>query len=167
MSLSLTLALSLTLLAAEPAPEACTYDQDAQIQVLADLAKRVPGARMDARQKQLSWTGPAGDTRYSYGGCHDLGTRLTRTTAMATARTEAQVFELAKTLSADYLSANANSAGAVAALLGALTESRYTRHTEGDTTTYRVDHPEYIELSLTHRYAEGVDRVEIHWYINS
>lgn len=29
-----------------------------------------------------------------------------------------------------------------------------------------ADHAKYLELRLAHRHAEGVDRVEIHGYVN-
>lgn len=147
--------------------EECTYDLDNQQSVIGAIAQRIDGASLDGNR--LTWKSAAGErTSLGYGGCHDLGLQLTRSTAAAAPRTRAQVFALAQELATSYLAPEIpDGKRASESLLLGLRQGTYKEQVSGATTHYQVDHEYFIELQLTHRFNDGVDEVTISWYVNS
>lgn len=148
------------------AGEQCTYSSDHRERVLSAIAQRLDGAVLKGHR--LTWAGPQGEhTRLGYGGCHDLGTELIRSTPMSAPRTRAQVFALGQELATSYLATEIpDSKRASESLLLGLRQGTYKERVSGATTHYQVDHEYFIELQLTHRFNDGVDEVTISWYVN-
>lgn len=152
---------------AHAAREDCTYDPDYAQGVLSKIAQRLDGAMREGNE--LRWIGAEGEvTILGIGGCHDRGTQLTRSTPMSAPRTREQVFALARELASSYLAPEIEGGKTAGeSLLLGLQQSTYQTHSSDGTTRYQVEHAQYIELQVTHRFHEGVDEVSISWYENT
>jgi hypothetical protein len=143
----------------------CTFDQAHQLAVLAGISKAFPGAKLDISGRTLSWGDPnSAGTEFSYGGCVDLGSVVVLSTRSDAPRTRRQVFAEARRLAKRFWSNEiVRAAHATDALLSALDSGQYSVESEQDVTHYRVDDPEHVQLSVTHAYRSGIDRITIAW----
>jgi hypothetical protein len=150
------------------ADEDCSFDQDHQASVIASIAARFPGGSVSATDRLVTWTNPAaGTTTFEYGGCADLGSVITRSTALPAPRSREQVFALARELAMKLWSNDIVSARlATDALLAGLNGSKYTTERVDEKVLYSVSDPNYVQLYVEHEYGDGIDRVVIAWQGN-
>ena len=81
------------------AADDCTFDQDHQREVLSQVAKMNPGAKADPESRQVTWSrSDEGTTTFAYGGCAHLDSIVSRSTPLAAARTQEEIFALAREL---------------------------------------------------------------------
>ena len=164
----LTVALLLCMALAAAAADECTFDQDHQVNVITSIAARFPGGSVNTGERQVTWESPAeGTTLFSYGGCYDLGSMITRSTQLAAPRTEDQIFELARELSVRFWSNEiVSERRAAEALLAGLRASKYTTEESNGKMFYSISDPGYVELCIEHEYRDGIDHVVIAWQGN-
>lgn len=150
------------------ADDDCSFDQENQVAVLTAIAQSKPGATLDVEKRQVSWGASGTDmTFFSYGGCEDLGSMVTRSTPMKSPRTHEQVFSLARELARRFWNNQKVAAdGATATLLAGLSAKRFEVEKLDDSTIYRVLDKAYVELYVEHAYTDGIDTVTIGWQGN-
>lgn len=150
------------------AADGCTFDQANQVRVITAVAKFAPHASVDLDNRQVTWTSTSRETTvFSYGGCADLGSTVSRSTPMKTARTREQVFSVAKELAERFWSNEfVRERLATDTLLAGLKESRFTIEKDKQRATFYVRDPNYVELYVEHTYANGTDQVTIAWQGN-
>jgi hypothetical protein len=150
------------------AADDCTFDQAHQANVISSIAARFPGGTANVTDRAVTWTSTSeGTTIFSYGGCADLGSMISRSTPLAAARTQDQVFALARELATRFWSNDIVSARlATKTLLAGLDESNYTEERIDGKRLYSVADPNYVQLYVEHEYKDGTDRVVIAWQGN-
>jgi len=150
------------------AADDCAFDQEHQARVIAAVAKSAPGAVVDVDNRQVTWVTPKKETTvFSYGGCADLGSRVSRSTHKTTPRSQAQVFALAKHLAERFWSGKQVSAGtATDALVTGLSTAAFTVDVNDGRTSFHVRDPGYVQLYVEHEFKDGVDKVTIAWQGN-
>jgi hypothetical protein len=146
----------------------CTFDETHQATVITSIAARFSGGTPNVPDRLVTWTSVTeGTTTFSYGGCYDLGSVITRTAPLTTPRTQNQVFALARELALKFWSNDIVSARlATETLLAGLDGSKYTVEKTNGRALFSVPSPYYVELYVAHEYKEGIDRVEIGWQGN-
>ena len=161
----LLVALALALSQAPRATDDCTFDQVHQSNVVAAIAKMIPGGATDPATRTITWTRPGeGTTTFGFGGCVDLGSVVTRTTALPRSRTQAQILALARDLSARFWRNTEVSGDAAAEALTRATErAEFVVEQSGSRTVFNVADPGYVQLYVEHEYINGIDRVVIAW----
>ena len=147
------------------ADEDCTFDETHQATVIASIAARFSGGTPNVSDRLVTWTSATeGTTTFRYGGCYDLGSVITRSTPLATRRTQNQVFALARELALRFWSNDIVSANrATETLLAGLDGTKYTVEKRNGRMLFSVLSPSYVELYVEHEYKDGIDRVEIGW----
>lgn len=160
----LALLLSSSLWAADE----CTFDQENQLAVLAAIAKQNPGAKTYPEKRQVVWVRPGeGTTTFGYGGCADLGSVVTRSTPLPVARTQEQVFSLARDLATRLWSNKEVSERlATETLTNALQGGRFSVETVEGKKLFQVNDPNFVQLYVEHEYKDGVDTIAIGWQGN-
>lgn len=150
------------------AGEECTFDEAHQATVITSIAARFSGGTPSVPDRLVTWTSVTeGTTTFSYGGCYDLGSVITRSTPFSTRRTQNQVFALARELALRFWSNDIVSARqASKALQAGLDGSKYNIEKTNGRTLFSVLSPSYVELYVEHEYKDGIDRVEIGWQGN-
>lgn len=150
------------------ASDECSFDQEYQVSLLTAVAHSEPGATLNLERRQVSW-GDAGSgmTIFAFGGCEDLGSTVTRSTPLASPRTQEQVFSLAKELAERFWSNKEVAVGSAAEiLLTGLSARKYEIEQIDGSTIYRVSDEGYVELYVEHAYVDGIDSVTIAWQGN-
>jgi hypothetical protein len=150
------------------AAEDCTFDQTHQAMVITSIAALFSGGTPNVPDRLVTWNSTTeGTTTFAYGGCYDLGSVITRSTPLATARTQKQVFALARELTLRFWSNDIVSARrATKTLLAGIDGSKYTVEKMNGRTVFSVPSTAYVELYVEHEYKDGIDRVEIGWQGN-
>ena len=146
-----------------PADTDCTFDQAHQVEVMRAIAARTRGARFDAAENKVLVDGSR-PVEFRYGGCVDFGSVVTQTTQRSKPRAPravlAQAVQLAKSFwDNDIVRAN----DAARALRQGLRNKAYTLDTQDGSTTWVIDAPSHLQLSVTHEHRDGIDRVTIAW----
>ena len=150
------------------AGEDCTFDETHQTAVIKSIATHFPGGTPNVQDSLVTWTGATeGTTTFSYGGCYDLGSTITRSTPLATPRTRDQVFELVREMALRFWSNDIVSARqATETLLNGIDGSEYTVEKMNGKILITVLSPSYVQLYVEHEYKDGIDSVEIGWQGN-
>lgn len=150
----------------EIADQDCSFNQEHQVQVLRAMANRFPGGQLDIKNRTIQWKQSATDgTQLNFGGCFHLASGVTQTIRLSQARTQAQVFALAKFLAKRYWDNQLVSAGAAFdALVAALNAGKYAVSYEEGKTIYAISDETYDELTVSHSYQNGIDTVMIVWF---
>lgn len=146
----------------------CSFDQQNQMAVLKTIAQSNPGAKLNLKRHKVSWGDTDSEmTIFTFGGCEDLGSTVSRTNPMKSPRTREQVFSLARELAMRFWSNKEVGAGsATDALLAGLSAKRFQVDKMNDSTMYSVSNEAYVELYVAHAYADGIDTVTIVWQGN-
>jgi hypothetical protein len=146
----------------------CTFDVPSQVRVVAALASVSPPGKIDSSKHLITWTDPVeGTTTFSYGGCFDLGSEVTRSTPRKNPRTQEQVFALARELATRFWGNNLISQPLAAETLArALDKAAFSVESAGGRTLFRLEDPAYVEFYIEHVYKAGVDRVVVSWQGN-
>jgi hypothetical protein len=150
------------------ASDGCTFDQEHQAQVIVAVSKSAPGAVVDVEKRQVTWVTPKKETTvFSYGGCADLGSMVSRSTPRTAPRSQAQVFALAKELAERFWSSKTVAAGsATDALVTGLSTAAFTVDVNDGRTAFNVRDPGYVQLYVEHEFKDGIDKVTIAWQGN-
>lgn len=138
------------------------------MKLLSAVAHLEPGAKLDLERREVLWEGPGAEmTIFSYGGCADLGSTVTRSTPMKSPRNREQVFSLAKELAERFWNnKEVRDNTATETLLSGLFEKRFEVEQMNGSTIYSVSDEAYVELYVEHSYADGIDKVTIAWQGN-
>jgi hypothetical protein len=160
--------LRCTLFAALAFPVAaadCTFDQDAQRSMLAQVTKLVVGATMDLKAGEVNWRAPdGGKVVLRFGGCSDLGSSVERTNPAAKARTREEISRVAIELAERFWMNDILPTEAAARVLIDALRSGGIREEQGEGTKFfHVNDPHSLQLFVAHEFADGIDRVSIHW----
>lgn len=153
--------LSLTLCSSAYAASDCTFDQENQVEVLQAMAKKHPGGQLDIPQRRITWTKGELITEFNYGGCVDFGSGASSSERKNAARSEQEIFRVAKDLARKYW--DAKEAGI---LLDALNKQTYTIERINDVKVYNVKHENYVTFYVQHRFENNRDVVTINWQGN-
>ena len=142
------------------AEEGCTFSNQGILENVKRIANRFPGASVDSEKIRATWVHENGDAEYySEGGCYDLGGAAGRVSQMSERRSfdsvRHVVLELAQRFLPDSEAKRISSAfesGSYETLKGDSEEFIFIRHPFG-------------EITITHRFVDGSDAVEIAWPI--
>jgi hypothetical protein len=163
---AMTLVISmLAVPALAPAAGNCTFDQDTQRQKLAQVAALIPGGTLEQKGYEAHWRSPAtGDTVLRFGGCADLGSSVERLTPATKPRTREEVIRVALELAETFWSNDVLPIKTTARrLIGELKAARFKEEQGEGTMFYHVTDPDSQQLFVAHEFADGFDRVSIHW----
>ena len=151
------------------AADECVFNQEDQPRIIDAIAKMYPGGKIDHEKRQVRWSDPVdGITTFVYGGCQHLGSEVSQGSPLPKARTQEQIFTLARKLSQRFW-INAvvpSSRIATEALERALKQSEYTVIKVEGRTVFSIQEQVYTQLFIEHEYNDGVDRVSISWVGN-
>lgn len=151
------------------AADECVFDQEDQPRIINAIAKMYPGGVIDYENRQVSWSDPVdGITIFVYGGCQHLGSEVSLESTRTNARTQEQVFTLARKLSQRFWNNGVVPASRIAteALQKALNQHEYTVIQVEGMTVYSIQENVYSQLVIEHEYKNGIDRVSISWVGN-
>jgi hypothetical protein len=161
-----TLVVSLLLTPAlAPAAGNCTFDQETQKQKLAQVAALIPGGTVEQKGFEAHWRSAAsGDTVLRFGGCVDLGSSVERKTPATKPRTREEVIRVALELAETFWSNDVLPTRTPARfLIGEIKAARFKEEQGEGTMFYHVTDPDSQQLFVAHEFADGLDRVSIHW----
>ena len=163
---TILLLITLNFIGIANAVESCTFDQENQKRIVEGIAKSNPHGKLDVIRRQITWNkNLIGTTTFSYGGCDDLGSIVRRESIMTKPRTQQQVLKLALELATRFWSNKYVLAHeATEAMRGAIDGSKFEMEILDNGALYRVPADNFLEVSIIHTYANGVDRVEVVWH---
>ena len=137
----------------------CTYDQDDQVRVVREVAKRHPGGRVDEKDRRVTWTLPGGGSIvFEYGGCTHLGSIVTRAERTPAALSRERVFAIATDLAAKYWKKEE-----AEDLRTGLAKREFQTETVDGRTYYHVRHEDLSQFYVEYAFLNGTSRVAIAW----
>ena len=154
------------ILAATPvsAADECTFSELGILNKVKRMASMHPGATVDPQNPRASWNIGEGTVEYfEAGGCHDYGKAAGRTTKSTEARDASAVIEVAVELAQKFMGALNLKRVSEAVEVGSIEQSQNSQNSQNSENSYQfISHP-FGEIVIGHRFAEGVDTVEISW----
>ena len=148
------------ILAATPvsASDECTFSELGILNEVKRIASTHPGATVDPQIPRASWDIGEGTVEYfEAGGCHDYGKAAGRTTESTEARNASAVIEVAVELAQKYMGALNLKRVSEAVEVSSIEQSQNSENSD-----QFISHP-FGEIVISHRFADGVDTVEISW----
>ena len=142
------------------ADEDCTFDSQGILENVNRIAHRFPGASVDSEKIRATWVHENGDAEYySEGGCYDLGGAAGRVSQMSEPRSSDSVRHVVLELAQRFLPDSE-----AKRISSAFEGGSYETH-KGDSEEFIfIRHP-LGEITITHRFADGSDYVEVAWPI--
>ena len=135
----------------------CTYDQEAQIELLKSIVKSHPGGVLNAKEKIISCSTPsASASSVQYGGCEHLVFTITKNISHSKKLSETEVFVLAGALAREYWAPND-----ALALSNSITEKTLSKDIMEDSTYYNIPSEFYYSFFIEHNSQKGY--VSIEW----
>jgi len=151
--------LMLMFTALQTTAEACTYDQDAQIQTLHEIAQQHKAA-LNLSERKLTWTEPDGrQLAIAYGGCDHLGFTIRMTLPDTAVKGEADAVRVAKSLAQRFWDK-----AEYELLDTGLAAGNGKREQRGETVSIQLPAEHYSEFYV--EYAIPARFVEIAWVRN-
>ena len=142
------------------ADEDCTFDSQGILENVNRIANRFPGASVDSKRIRATWVHENGDAEYySEGGCYDLGGAAGRVSQMSERRSSDSVRRVVLELAQRFLPDSE-----AKRISSAFESGSYEIHT-GDSEEFIFIRHQFGEITITHRFVDGSDAVEIAWPI--
>jgi hypothetical protein len=142
------------------AANACTYDQDAQHEALMAMASSIPSPVWTPSRDGFRWSEGGHAFSVSYGGCHDLGLRVSVEWPADELPDEEELLRTAEAHAARFWSPTE------LALLRRAIEAREWTHESGPNGEYYVFHvPDYSVYVHAERLG-GASKVSAGWSRN-
>ena len=142
------------------AEEDCTFSSQGILENIKRIASRIPGGSVDSESVSAKWVHENGDLDfYSESGCYDLGGAVGRVSQMSEPRSSDSVRYVVLELAERFLP------DSEAKRISSAFESGSYESGKSDSGEFiLIPHP-FGEITITHRFVDGSDAVEIAWPI--
>ena len=142
------------------AEEDCTFSSQGVLENVKRIASRIPGASVDSENVRATWVHENGDTEfYSEGGCYDLGGAVGRVSQMSERRNSDSVRHVVLELAQRFLPDSE-----VKRISSAFENGSFETGKSDSEEFIFIRHP-FGEITITHRFVDGSDAVEVAWPI--
>jgi len=142
------------------AEEDCTFSSQGILENVKRIASRIPGASVDSENVRAKWVHENGDSEYYYeSGCYDLGGAAGRVSQMSERRSSDSVRHVVLELAQRFLPDSE-----AKRIFSAFESGSYETGKSDSEEFIFIRHP-FGEITITHRFVDGSDAVEIAWPI--